>query len=81
LTALAALAAAVPVNVNPRAVGQIFSASRSTAVNLNDGIGAGVDVYKSYNGDGSVAAGWPAMSEWVSFQQMYVTVSHIQALL
>jgi hypothetical protein len=26
--------------------------------------------YKKFNGDGSEAAGWPAITEWVSFDQM-----------
>jgi len=70
LTSLVALTAAMPVSLNPRTVGVVFSASKTTAQNLNDGIGSGIDVYKRYTGDGSVAAGWPAMSNWVSFQQM-----------
>ncbi|KXL44466.1 hypothetical protein M433DRAFT_68275 [Acidomyces richmondensis BFW] len=31
----------------------------------------GVDVYKMYTGDGSIADGWPAESEWVSFEYMF----------
>lgn len=39
-------------------------------VNDNDGVGAGTDTYKQYNGDGSTAAGWPSQSQWVSFEDM-----------
>lgn len=60
----------MPAGLKPRTVGVVFSSSRSTAQNLNDGIGADIDLYTRYTGDGSVAAGWPAMSKWVSFQQM-----------
>lgn len=40
------------------------SAASSTATS------SGVDVYKTYTGDGSVADGWPAMSQWVDFDYM-----------
>ncbi len=70
LTLLVALVAALPTSLNTRTIGQVFAASQSTAHNLNDGVGAGVDVHKYYTGDGSATAGWPAMSSWVSFQEM-----------
>jgi len=60
----------MPINLNPRTINQKFTASQSSALSLNDGVGAGIDVYKYYTGDGSSAAGWPAMTQWVSFQQM-----------
>lgn len=41
-----------------------------TAVNANDGAGAGSDVYNMYTGDGSSGAGWPALSAWVSYSDM-----------
>lgn len=40
------------------------------AGNVSDGIGAGIDLYKMYTGDGSAAAGWPAKDQWVSFKDM-----------
>jgi hypothetical protein len=35
-----------------------------TAVNPDDGVGAGTDVYNMYSGDGSAGAGWPDVSSW-----------------
>lgn len=35
-----------------------------TTVNGSDGIGAGSNTYTFYSGDGSVAAGWPALDDW-----------------
>ena len=32
-----------------------------------------VDYYKQYNGNGSIAAGWPPMTQWVSFMDMSVS--------
>lgn len=32
---------------------------------------SGVATYVSYAGDGSLAAGWPAMSRWTSFDDMF----------
>lgn len=31
-----------------------------------------VDYYKQYNGNGSIAAGWPPMTSWVQFMDMSV---------
>ena len=31
-----------------------------------------VDYYKQYNGNGSIAAGWPPMTSWVPFMDMSV---------
>lgn len=59
-----------------RVVDQIFEASKSLPINYNDGIGWGVDAYKMYRGDGSTAAGWPSLSEWVSYQQMCVSCGY-----
>ena len=60
----------MPVSVNPRTAGVVFTVSTADASILNDGIGAGGDVYNLYYGDGSVGKGWPAMKQWVSFQNM-----------
>lgn len=43
-----------------------------TSINNNDGIGAGSNSYTNYGGDGSAGAGWPSISDWVSFEDMYV---------
>jgi len=42
-----------------------------TQFNDNDGKGSGSDAYKMYNGDGSAGAGWPAQSDWISYDQMF----------
>ncbi|CRG91587.1 hypothetical protein PISL3812_08637 [Talaromyces islandicus] len=42
-----------------------------TAVNPDDGIGAGTDAYTQYSGDGSTGAGWPDISAWVSYSDMW----------
>ncbi|KEF52297.1 uncharacterized protein A1O9_11537 [Exophiala aquamarina CBS 119918] len=39
--------------------------------NIQDGVGAGIDLYKLYTGDGSAAAGWPTKDQWVSFEDMF----------
>lgn len=70
LTTSVALTAALPVSLDPRTAGQKFLASQAAANNLLDGKGAGIDVHKYYSGDGSADAGWPKMSDWVSFQNM-----------
>jgi len=33
--------------------------------------GSGSNAYKVYSGDGSTGAGWPAVSQWVSFDSMW----------
>ncbi|KAK5954051.1 hypothetical protein OHC33_004622 [Knufia fluminis] len=71
LTTSVALTAALPVSLDPRTAGQKFLASQAAANNLLDGKGAGIDVHKYYSGDGSADAGWPKMSDWVSFQNMF----------
>ena len=40
------------------------------SINNNDGIGAGSDKYVFYKGDGTIGAGWPSKSKWVSFVDM-----------
>ncbi|KAK4548185.1 hypothetical protein LTR36_010054 [Oleoguttula mirabilis] len=43
-------------------------ATRQSANNVSDGIGAGTDVYKYYSG---TAANFPDLSAWVSFENMW----------
>jgi hypothetical protein len=48
-----------------RALGEVVSTAVAALGVLDaDGIGQGKDAYTQYMGDGSTAAGWPAMSEW-----------------
>ena len=42
-----------------------------SSINDHDGKGAGSDAYKLYEGDGSTSAGWPASTDWVSFNDMF----------
>ncbi|PYH84526.1 muramidase [Aspergillus uvarum CBS 121591] len=42
-----------------------------SSINNKDGKGAGKDSYIMYTGDGSTSAGWPAQSDWVSFENMW----------
>ncbi|KOS22261.1 hypothetical protein ESCO_001554 [Escovopsis weberi] len=39
--------------------------------NIQDGVGNGVDRYVTYLGDGTTSQGWPAQSQWVSFENMF----------
>ena len=43
---------------------------QTTSINLSDGVGAGVDKYVFYQGDGTTGAGWPDKSKWVSYIDM-----------
>lgn len=61
--------------LRPRDLNQVFSGSQADAINVFDGVGRGSDVYRQYTGNGDI--GWPTMSEWVSFQQMYVIVAMV----
>lgn len=55
-----------------RAVGGVVTGgAKVTAINNQDGIGAGQDKYTMYWGDGSQGAGWPTKASWVSFEQMF----------
>lgn len=73
MRAVTALSAAALVGAAYATTGETVTVSslQVTAVNANDGIGAGTDLYTYYSGDGSTGAGWPAQSEWVSFSDMY----------
>lgn len=44
-----------------------------TSINDNDGpSSSGTSTRQSFSGDGSVGAGWPAYSTWISFDDMSV---------
>ncbi|OSZ99926.1 HFB protein [Trichoderma parareesei] len=63
----------VPKAVSKRAVGEIVTSTLARFDNSNgaDGVGAGADSYTLFLGDGSVGAGWPDQSSWVSFDDMF----------
>lgn len=42
-----------------------------SSVNDQDSSAAGSDSYTQYTGDGSTSAGWPSMSDWASFDDMW----------
>ncbi|RAL07946.1 uncharacterized protein BO97DRAFT_462245 [Aspergillus homomorphus CBS 101889] len=81
---LAGITAAAPVGERPVEISERDEAlnARSTtatvtgalavkSINNKDGKGAGKDSYTMYTGDGSTGAGWPAQSDWVSFENMW----------
>lgn len=78
---IAALASAAPYHsynmaiLNRRQAALVpATVSRSVAVDTTndaDGVGAGVDTYTFFQGDGSEAAGWPAQDKWASFNEMF----------
>ncbi|KAL8791131.1 MAG: hypothetical protein Q9195_006028 [Heterodermia aff. obscurata] len=51
--------------------GSVTGSVAVSSINGQDGKGAGTDVYKFYQGDGSTGAGWPASTDWVSFENMF----------
>jgi hypothetical protein len=55
-----------------RATGEVVTIPVAvSAVVNNDGIGAGTDKYVQYSGDGSTGDGWPDISQWASFTDMF----------
>ncbi|QKX59671.1 uncharacterized protein TRUGW13939_06811 [Talaromyces rugulosus] len=73
MRAVAALSAAALVGAAYATTGETVTVSslQVTAVNADDGVGAGTDSYSYYTGDGSTGAGWPDQSKWVSFSDMF----------
>nr|POE48892.1 hypothetical protein CFP56_38989 [Quercus suber] len=78
--ALLALASALPADstlkaptrVAARDPNAVVSAPAAvTVINDNDGIGGGSNTNTPYSGDGSAGAGWPSISQWVSFSDMF----------
>ena len=39
----------------------------------DDGVGSGPDEYNVYTGNGTTEAGWPKLTEWISFENMYIS--------
>ena len=58
----------------PRSTGGKVTNSAIAVKTINNQDGILVDYYKQYNGDGSIAAGWPAKTSWVSFMDMSVSL-------
>lgn len=90
---LAGIAAAAPLGTRTLEVTERGEslASRSTnavvtvsalavsTVNNEDGKSTASNSYTLYTGDGSVAAGWPAKSDWLSFDEMWAANKEIIA--
>lgn len=54
-----------------RATGGKVSNSAIAQKTINNQDGVLVDYYKQYNGNGSVAQGWPPKTSWISFMDMF----------
>lgn len=54
-----------------RATGGKVSNSAIAQKTINNQDGILVDYYKQYNGNGSVAQGWPPKTSWISFMDMF----------
>lgn len=51
--------------------GSVSGSVAVSTINDADGVGAGTDAYKFYEGDGTTGAGWPDTTAWVSFGDMF----------
>ena len=60
-------------SVDPRTTEGKVTNIAVAVTNQNDRDSMVVDYYKQYNGNGSLAAGWPPMTNWVSFMDMSVS--------
>ncbi|EXJ60628.1 hypothetical protein A1O7_04781 [Cladophialophora yegresii CBS 114405] len=56
---------------SPTALAQVTGSLAVTSFDSNDGKGPPEVMYTEYNGDGSSAQGWPAMSDWLSFNAQW----------
>jgi len=69
---LVAFAAAAPALQARATGGQVTDPNvQVSSINGEDGVGAGVDAYTFYQGDGSLGAGWPDKTQWASFEEMF----------
>ena len=57
------------VDRDPEVIGDLNAAD----IINNDGAGDGQDEYTVYTGNGTTDAGWPKLTEWVSFGNMYIS--------
>lgn len=52
--------------------GQVTNSNLAvTSIVNDDGVEPGKDAYTFYSGDGTTGDGWPAKSEWISFEDMF----------
>ena len=59
-------------SVDPRTTGGKVTNSADAVTDTIGQDSIVVDYYKQYNGNGSIAAGWPPMTSWVQFMDMSV---------
>ncbi|EXJ67761.1 uncharacterized protein A1O5_09107 [Cladophialophora psammophila CBS 110553] len=72
LCAASLLGIVSPAPLSAPASNQVFALGAANhPTDINDGAGAGSDIYRTYSGDGSASAGWPEMAQWVSFEDMF----------
>lgn len=57
-------------SIKPRATGGKVANDAIAVATINDLDGTLVDFYRQYNGNGSIAAGWPPQTSWISFMDM-----------
>lgn len=57
-------------SINSRATGGKVASEAIAVTTVNNLDGTLVDFYKQYNGNGSIAAGWPPKTSWISFMDM-----------
>ena len=57
-------------SIKPRATGGQVANEAIAVTTINNLDGTLVDFYKQYNGNGSIAAGWPPKTSWISFMDM-----------
>lgn len=57
-------------SIGPRATGGKVANEAVAVTTINNLDGTLVDFYKQYNGNGSIAAGWPPETSWISFMDM-----------
>jgi len=60
-----------PPDFPPFGASQVTESLAVHNFNLDEGAELLVDFYRTYQGDGSLQAGWPAKLQWVSFNRMW----------
>lgn len=55
----------------PTGLSQVTGAAAVGAIDTGEGVTNPTNTYTFYSGDGSAAAGWPQMSDWLAFDAMF----------
>ncbi|ETI24523.1 hypothetical protein G647_03892 [Cladophialophora carrionii CBS 160.54] len=61
---------------SPTALAQVTGSLAVKSFDSRDGMGTPKVMYTEYNGDGSTVQGWPAMSEWLSFNAQWENIKN-----